>query len=196
MKYGAWSLPSGTAVIATGGRHALGLACGDAQESQPCANPAQTLDSRLPSHPPRYPARPAQWPCRRPCPAVRLESVCTYGGFIAHDVRDAARQDVAEESEAGPQHGIRRELPGERGSRLPDGQRRGRKDVPQMRLNHGVERLIDVVGDRIERPGKPRDFIMRVQRIGIQRVADADRPGQLAASPSRCPAHTGRGSES
>src|SRR5207245_7565772 len=40
MKYGAWSLPSGTAVIATGGRHAVELACGDAHESSPWGKPA------------------------------------------------------------------------------------------------------------------------------------------------------------
>src|ERR1700737_415043 len=39
MKYGACSLPLGTAVIATGGRHVAGVACGDAHESWPCGNP-------------------------------------------------------------------------------------------------------------------------------------------------------------
>jgi len=33
MKYGAWSSPLGTAVMATGGRHVAGFACGDEQES-------------------------------------------------------------------------------------------------------------------------------------------------------------------
>ena len=39
MKYGAWSLPSGTAVIATGGRQVAGSANDDAHESWPWGNP-------------------------------------------------------------------------------------------------------------------------------------------------------------
>jgi hypothetical protein len=39
MKYGAWSAPLGTAVIATGRRHAEGFAAGDAQDNSPAANP-------------------------------------------------------------------------------------------------------------------------------------------------------------
>src|SRR5580698_9592807 len=39
MKYGACSLPSGTAVIATGCKQAAGFDRADAQDSCPCANP-------------------------------------------------------------------------------------------------------------------------------------------------------------
>src|ERR1700691_363145 len=39
MKYGACSLPSGTAVIATGCKHAAGFDRAEAQDNCPCANP-------------------------------------------------------------------------------------------------------------------------------------------------------------
>ena len=45
----------------------------------------------------------------------------------ADQVRNAARQNIAEDSEARPQHGVRFELPRDRGARLQDGERRGRK---------------------------------------------------------------------
>ena len=48
-----------------------------------------------------------------------------------------------------------------------------------MSSNRGVQRLIDIMGDRIERAVQPGDFLMRVQRVGIERIADAERPGQF-----------------
>src|SRR6516225_8359661 len=82
MKYGAWSFPLGTAVIATGGRHDAGFASGDAQESCPCAKPEANLWSAAMvastalfgtlgaiAVPPTVPKRPP-W------------NVCTYGGFM------------------------------------------------------------------------------------------------------------------
>ena len=53
------------------------------------------------------------------------------------------------------------------------------KDVSETGLDGGVQRLIDVVRNRSERAGKPRDCIMRIQRIRIMSGADAECPGQF-----------------
>jgi hypothetical protein len=74
---------------------------------------------------------------------------------------------------------VRRDLPGERGSRLQIAAAWRRKR-PEMRLNDLVQRLIHIVGNGIERPGEARHGVMRIQRIGIVRIADAEGPGQRA----------------
>ena len=53
------------------------------------------------------------------------------------------------------------------------------KRLPRPRLDGGVERLIHVVRNGVERARQPRDCIMGIQRIGIERVAQAERPGQF-----------------
>ncbi len=72
----------------------------------------------------------------------------------AHQIDDAARQHVAEQSEAAAQHRVRRDLPGDRGSRLQDRQRRGGENRTLLRLDHLAQRLIDVVRNGIERAGR------------------------------------------
>ena len=48
------------------------------------------------------------------------------------------------------------ELPSDCGSRLEDCQRRGGKQVAEMRLNRGVQRLIDIMRNRVERAAQTR----------------------------------------
>jgi len=83
MKYGAWSLPSGTAVISTGGRHVVELACGDAHESSPWGKPtlnawsAATVASTALLGTPGAMAVPPTVPRRPPW------KVLTYGGLAS-----------------------------------------------------------------------------------------------------------------
>src|SRR5580704_16451799 len=82
MKYGACNSPSVTAVIATGGRHVAGFACGDAHESWPLGNPelnlwfAATVASTALSGTPGAMAVPPTVPNRPP------RNVRTYGGLV------------------------------------------------------------------------------------------------------------------
>ena len=92
------------------------------------------------------------------------------GRIHADDVGNAAGQDVAENSEASAQDGLGLELPRDRGARLKNRERRGRKYIAEAGLNRGVERLIHVVRDGIERAAQAR------------RCADAD----SADSNSKC----------
>ena len=80
------------------------------------------------------------------------------GRIDADQVGDAAGQDVAENSEAGAQNGVRLELPGDGGARLQNRERRGREHIAEAGLDRGVERLIDVVRDGIERAAQARDL--------------------------------------
>src|ERR1700691_1580592 len=50
-----------------------------------------------------------------------------------------------------------------------------------MSLNRGVQWLIDIMRDGTERAVKTGDLIMRIQRIGVEGVAQAERPGQFAS---------------
>jgi hypothetical protein len=68
----------------------------------------------------------------------------------ANQVGHGARQDVAENAEAGSKYRFRLELPRNRRSRLQNGQRRRREQIAEMSLNGGVQRLIDIMGDRAE----------------------------------------------
>ena len=54
------------------------------------------------------------------------------------------------------------------------------KTFPRCVSNHRIERLIHIVGDGIERAGQARDGVMRIQRIGIVGIADAESPGEGA----------------
>src|SRR5271155_4333446 len=99
----------------------------------------------------------------------------------ADEVGHTARQDVAENPEARAQNGFWLELPRNRGSRLQNGQRCGREQIAEMSLNSGVQRLIDIMRDGTERAAKTSDLIMRIQRIGVEGVAQAERPGQFAS---------------
>ena len=101
MKYGACSLPSGAAVIETGGRQAFGFASAEAQESHPSRNQSESLD----------------WP-QRLLPAALLGTPgamenATDGTqqaplkrvhvrrIYAEEIGDASRQQIAKEAEAG-----------------------------------------------------------------------------------------------
>ncbi len=101
------------------------------------------------------------------------------GRIRADQIGNAAGQNVAEDAEASSEDGARLELPGDGGSRLEDGEGRGRKEVGEMRLNGGIERLIDVVRDGVEGASQARDLAVRVQGIRIERVADAEGPRKL-----------------
>ena len=114
------------------------------------------------------------------------------GRIGADQVSDAARQNIAENSEAGPEHGLGLELPRDRRSRLQNRQRRGGEQIAQMSLDRGVQRLIDIMRDGSERAVKTRDLVMRIEWIGIEGVAQPERPSQLAESLSRCLARRDR----
>ena len=92
-----------------------------------------------------------------------------------------ARQDVAENSEASAEHGFRLELPRNRRSWLQNCQRRRREQIAEMSLDGLVQRLIDIMRDGTEGAAKTGDLIMRIQRIGIEGVAQTERPGQCAS---------------
>ena len=64
------------------------------------------------------------------------------------------------------------------GCRIASG--RGGENRPLLRPNHLAQRLIHIVGNGIERPGEARHGVMRIQRIRIVGIADAERPGQRA----------------
>ena len=87
------------------------------------------------------------------------------GRIRSHEIDHAARQDVAEQAEPAAQHRVRRELPGDGGSRLQDRGRRGGENRPLLRPNDLAQRLIHIVRNGIERPGEARHGVMRIQRI-------------------------------
>ncbi len=91
-----------------------------------------------------------------------------------------ARQDVAENSEAGAENGFRFELPRNRHPRLQNGRWRGREQMAEMSLDRGVQRLI-AMRDGTERAAKTGDLVMRIQRIGVEGVAKTEGPGQRAS---------------
>ena len=99
----------------------------------------------------------------------------------ADHVRNAARQNIAEKAEAGPQHGMGLKLPRDGGSRLENGQWRGGEQIAQVSLDGGIQRLIDIMRDRVEGAAKTRHTVVRIQGIGIQRVPNTERPGQLGS---------------
>jgi hypothetical protein len=68
----------------------------------------------------------------------------------ANQVGHGARQDVAENAEASSKYGFRLELPRNRRSRLQNGQRCGGEQIAETSLDGGVQRLIDIMGDRVE----------------------------------------------
>ncbi len=103
------------------------------------------------------------------------------GRVGADQVGHAARQDIAENPKAGPEHGFWLELPRNRRSWLQNGQRCRRKQIAEMSLNGLIQRLIDIMRDGTERAAKTGDLIMRIQRIGVEGVAQTERPGQFAS---------------
>ena len=50
-----------------------------------------------------------------------------------------------------------------------------------MGLDGLVQRLTDIMRDGIERAAKTGDLIVRIQRIGVEGVAQAERPGQFTS---------------
>src|ERR1700730_11083075 len=101
-------------------------------------------------------------------------------GWIDTDhIGDAAGQNVTENAEASTQHGLGLKLPCDRCSRLQDRQGRRGKHVTETRLNRGVQRLIHIMRDRIERAAQTSDMLMRIQRVGVKSVPYPERPRQL-----------------
>ncbi len=105
--------------------------------------------------------------------------VLHVGRIDADHIGDAAGQNVAENSEAGAQHGLGFKLPCDRRSRLQDREGRRGKYVAEAGLNGGVQRLIHIVRDGIERAAQASNLLMRIERIGIERVSNAEGPRQL-----------------
>ena len=103
----------------------------------------------------------------------------------SHQVSNASRQDVAEQAEAGSKNGIRFDLPRDAGSGLQNRQWGGCEDIPQTSLNHVAERLIDIVRDGIERAVETGNLVMRIQRVGIVGIAQAERPSHRFRDPPR-----------
>ena len=119
----------------TGGRQVAGFASAEAQESSPCAKPELNsliggrgrIDGAVRhSRRNRRSAHRAQQPALKCLRIRRIRS---------HQIGHAARQDVAEQAEAGAQHRLRRDLPGDGRSGLQDRQRRRGEDVAQVRLD-------------------------------------------------------------
>ena len=50
-----------------------------------------------------------------------------------------------------------------------------------MSLNRGVQGLIDIMRNGIERAAETGDLIVRIQGIGVEGVAHAECPGQFAS---------------
>src|ERR1700724_2685187 len=103
------------------------------------------------------------------------------GRIRANQVGNSARQDVAENPEASSKNRLRLKLPRNRGSRLQDGQRGRREQIAEMSLDGSIQRLSDIMGDGTERAAKTSDLLMPIQRIGVEGVAQAERPGQRAS---------------
>src|SRR6202047_4735836 len=83
----------------------------------------------------------------------------------ANQVGHAARQNIAEDPETSAQHRFWLELPCDRGSWLQNGQRCGRKQIAEMRLDGGIQRLIHIMRDRTERTAKTRDLVVGIERV-------------------------------
>src|ERR1700723_649577 len=73
------------------------------------------------------------------------------GRIHANDIGDGTRQDIAEDAESGTQYGLGFQLPGDCSSRLQDGKRRRGEYMAETGLNRGVQWLIHIMGNRIER---------------------------------------------
>ena len=108
-----------------------------------------------------------------------LESL-DVGRIDADQVGDAAGQNVAEDAETGAQHGLRFELPCDGHTRLQNRERRGSENIVEAGLNRCIQRLIHVVRDGCEGSAQPGDLLMWVQRIGVEGIAHAEGPRQLA----------------
>ena len=82
----------------------------------------------------------------------------------ANGVGYAARQNVTEKSETSAEHGIAGKLPGDCRPWLQNRERRRGEKILESRLNRRVQRLVEVVRDRIERTTEPRHFGVRIYR--------------------------------
>src|ERR1700730_6901880 len=100
------------------------------------------------------------------------------GWIDANHIGDAAGQNVTENAEASTQHGLGLKLPCDRCSRLQDRQGRGGKHVTETRLNRGVQGMIHIMRDRIERAAQTSDMLMQIQRIGVKSVPYPESPRQ------------------
>ena len=87
-----------------------------------------------------------------------------------HQIGNASRQKVAKKAKSGAQHRFRLKLPGDGGSWLQNRQRRGRKDVALGCLDRLVQRLVSIVRNRSKRSFEPRNLIVWVQRIRVERI--------------------------
>ena len=54
-----------------------------------------------------------------------------------------------------------------------------------MSLDHGVKGLIDIMGYRIEGAAETTNLLVRIQGIGVERIANANGPCQLRGYPPR-----------
>ena len=96
-----------------------------------------------------------------------------------NDVSNTAREDVTEQAETSAEYGIGCKLPRDRCSRLQNCKWSGSEQLPKMSLDGGVQRLIHIMRDGIERATKTGDVLVGIQWIGIQRMADTEGPGQF-----------------
>ena len=101
------------------------------------------------------------------------------GRIDANHIGDGAGQYVTEDPEAGTQHGLRFKLPGNGCSGLQYREGRRGKHVAETGLNGGVQGLIHIMRDGIERAAQTGDMLMRIQWVGIQRISYPEGPGQL-----------------
>ncbi len=139
----------------------------------------QTPGLPRPSRPRRCPGTPGAIAVPPTVPRTPPWKARTYGGFTPITSATLPGKMSLNSPKPGSQHGIGRKLPRQSRSWLPDRERRGGENISEAGLNRGIERLIHVMRDRIEGSAKPRDFVVRIQRIRIERVPHADRPRQL-----------------
>ena len=118
-------------------------------------------------------------------------------GWIDTDhIGDAAGQNVTENAEASAQHRLGLKLPCDRCSRLKDREGRRGKHVTETGLNGGVQRLIHIMRDGIERAAQTSNLLDE-DLVDWNLACLVYRKSTSASwSLSTCPAHTGRDSGS
>src|SRR6516164_3836832 len=105
---------------------------------------------------------------------------CLHIGRVHPDqISNSSGQEITEQTEAASDHSFRLDLPRDCCPRLQDRQRSGREQVAKTCLDGIAERLVYIVGDRVERSPKACHFTMRIERIRIEGVPDANCPRQL-----------------
>src|ERR1700694_1675743 len=101
-------------------------------------------------------------------------------GWVETDhIGDGAGQYVAENPEAGTQHGLGFKLPGDGRSGLQYREGRRGKHVTEPGLDGTIQGLTHIMRNGIERSLKPGNLLMWIQRVGIQGISYPEGPRQV-----------------